>query len=47
VYNPSHLEEIDPERQAARVGGTVGYKKRLEIEKRANELGIHILNRMG
>lgn len=47
VYNPSHLEDLDPERQAARVGGTVGYKKRLEIEKRANELGIHILNRMG
>jgi ribosomal protein L32E len=29
------------------VGGTVGYKKKLVIEKRADELGIRVLNRTG
>jgi ribosomal protein L32E len=29
------------------VGGGVGYKKRLAIEKRADELGIRVLNRTG
>ncbi len=45
VHNPNQLEGIDPKTQAARMGHTVGYKKRLDIEKRAAELGIHILNR--
>jgi len=47
VHNPTQLEGIDPKTQAARVGHTVGYKKRLDIEKKASELGIHILNRTG
>jgi len=45
IHNPSQLEGMDPKRQAARVAATVGYKKRLEIEKKASEMGIHILNR--
>lgn len=45
VHNADQLEGVDPKTQAARVGSTVGYKKRLEIEKKATELGIHILNR--
>ncbi|MEM0449006.1 MAG: 50S ribosomal protein L32e [Methanomassiliicoccales archaeon] len=47
VHNPSQLEKVNPKTQAVRVGGTVGYKKRLAIEKRADELGIRVLNRTG
>ena len=47
IHNPTQLEGLDPKTQAARVGATVGYKKRIDIEKKASELGIHILNRMG
>ncbi len=47
VHNPAQLEKINPKVQAARVGGTVGFKKRLAIEKRADELGIRVLNRTG
>jgi len=44
VHNVPQLEALDPKTQAARVGGTVGTKKRID---RADELGIRILNRMG
>lgn len=47
IYNPSQLEGLDPKTQAVRIGATVGYRKRLEIEKRAAELGVHVLNRTG
>ncbi len=46
VYNVDGLEGIDPKRQAVRIGGTVGTKKRIAIEDRADELGIRVLNRM-
>ncbi len=46
VYNADDLEGIDPKRQAARIGGTVGTRKRTAIENRAKELGIRVLNRM-
>jgi len=46
VYNIDGLENIDPKKQAVRIGGTVGTKKRMAIEDRADELGIRILNRM-
>ncbi len=45
VHNSSDLEQIDPETQAARVGGTVGGRKRENIHSRADELGIRVLNR--
>jgi len=45
VYRVEDLEKINPERQAARIGGTVGTRKRIEIVKRADELGIRVLNR--
>ena len=45
VYNTMDLETIDPETQAARVGRTVGGRKREQIHSRADELGIRILNR--
>lgn len=46
VYNVDGLESIDPKKQAVRIGGTVGTKKRIAIEDRAAELGIRVLNRM-
>ena len=45
VHNTGDLESIDPETQAARVGGTVGGRKREQIYDRADELGIRVLNR--
>ena len=45
VHNTMDLESIDPETQAARVGRTVGGRKREQIHARADELGIRILNR--
>ena len=45
VQNPNDLEAIDPETEAARVGRTVGGRKRERIHDRADELGIRILNR--
>ena len=46
VYNVDGLEGIDPKSQAVRIGGTVGTKKRIIIQDRADELGIRVLNRM-
>ena len=45
VHNTGDLEAIDPETEAARVGGTVGGRKCETIYSRADELGIRILNR--
>jgi len=47
VHNVKDLEKIRPEQEAARVAHPVGMKKRLEIEAKADELGIRILNRSG
>lgn len=46
VYNTDGLKDIDPKSQAVRIGGTVGTKKRLDIQAKADELGIRVLNRM-
>ena len=46
VHNLDGLEGIDPKVQAIRIGGTVGTRKRIQIEDRAEELGIRVLNRM-
>jgi large subunit ribosomal protein L32e len=45
VHNTGDLEVIDPETEAARVGKTVGGRKREQIYSRADELGIRVLNR--
>ena len=45
VHNTLDLEAIDPETQAARVGKTVGGRKREQIYSRADELGIRVLHR--
>jgi large subunit ribosomal protein L32e len=44
VNNVYDLEIIDPKIQAARIGSSVGTKKRLDIKKKAEELDIRILN---
>lgn len=44
IHTVKELETIDPKKQAVRIGGTVGTKKRLEIAKRAAELDIRVLN---
>lgn len=44
VHNPDDLEALDPDTQAARIGGSVGARKREMIEDRAEELGIRVLN---
>ena len=45
VHNTGDLESIDPETEAARVGKTVGGRKREQIYTRADELGSRVLNR--
>jgi large subunit ribosomal protein L32e len=45
VQNSGDLEQIDPETEAARIGGTVGRRKCGHIYSRADELGIRVLNR--
>ena len=44
VFNVGDLTIVDPETQVARIGGTVGRRKRRFILKEALELGIRILN---
>ena len=45
VQNTTDLDLIDPETEAARVGRSVGGRKREQIHSRADELGIRVLNR--
>lgn len=45
VNNINDIQGINPKTQAVRIGSTVGTKKRMEIEKKAEELDIRILNR--
>ena len=45
VQNTTDLDVIDPETEAARVGRSVGGRKREQIYSRADELGIRVLNR--
>ena len=47
VWNVKDLDRINPEQEAARVAHQVGMKKRLDIEAKADELGIRVLNRSG
>ncbi|MFB0543524.1 MAG: 50S ribosomal protein L32e [Candidatus Bathyarchaeia archaeon] len=44
VYNVDELFAIDPERQAARIGGSVGARKRSLILMEAARMGIRVLN---
>jgi large subunit ribosomal protein L32e len=44
VYTISDLALIDPETQVARLGGSVGKKKRISILEEANNQGVKVLN---
>jgi large subunit ribosomal protein L32e len=44
VHNTAELARLDPKKDAARIGHTVGKKKRIEIINKAVELGIKVLN---
>jgi len=44
VWTVKDLDKINPKTQAARIGSTVGTKKRLLIAKKADELHIRLLN---
>ena len=44
IFNVNDLEGLNPKTQAARIGGSVGTRKRMDIEKKAEELNIRLLN---
>jgi large subunit ribosomal protein L32e len=44
IHNAAGLEGIDPARQAVRIAGSVGARKRREIQDGAKKLGIRVLN---
>ena len=44
VHNVGDLTIIDPETQVARIGGSVGTKKRINIVREADLRGIRVLN---
>tara|TARA_B100000459_G_C8584231_1_gene204800 strand:+ start:753 stop:1439 length:687 start_codon:yes stop_codon:yes gene_type:complete len=45
IHKSEQLDGLDPERQAVRIGASVGNRKRSRIHERADELGLRILNR--
>ena len=45
VHKTDQLDSLDPEKQAVRIGSSVGNRKRSRIHDRADELGLRILNR--
>ena len=47
VHNTEELARVVPGKEVARIGGTVGARKRAEILKRATELGIKVVNPRG
>lgn len=44
VHNVKELMKLDPKKDAARLGHTVGRRKRIEIVAKATERGIKLLN---
>jgi hypothetical protein len=44
VHRASDLDKLDPKANAARIGHTVGEKKRVTILDRARELEIKVVN---
>jgi len=46
IHHPRELDKVNPKIEAARVAHGVGSRKREMIEKRADRMGIRILNKM-
>ena len=44
VHNVNELSRLDPKKDAARLGHTVGKRKRVGMIAKATELGIKVLN---
>ncbi|QSZ68391.1 50S ribosomal protein L32e [Methanofollis aquaemaris] len=44
VNNPTELEGLNPEEQAVRIASGVGKKKRIDIQQKALEAGLKVLN---
>ncbi|HKZ59880.1 MAG TPA: 50S ribosomal protein L32e [Candidatus Thermoplasmatota archaeon] len=44
IHNAGGLEGLDPAREAVRIAGSVGRRKRQEIQDGAKKLGIRVLN---
>jgi large subunit ribosomal protein L32e len=44
IFNINDLKGLNPKTQAARIGRSVGTRKRIDIEKKAEELNIRLLN---
>ena len=44
IHNTAELSKLDPKNDAARIGHTVGKKKKIEIISKSVELGIKVLN---
>ena len=44
VYNEAGLAALDPAAQAVRIASGVGMKKRAEIQRKAAEAGLRVLN---
>jgi len=47
VYNVKDIEVLDPKVQAARIGHSVGVRKRIAMIEKASKLKIRVLNRGG
>lgn len=45
IHNIRDLEKLYPKIDAARIGHSVGRRKRIDIVSRANALGVKVLNR--
>jgi large subunit ribosomal protein L32e len=45
IHNIRELEKLDPKIDAARIGHSVGRRKRIDIVSKANALGVKVLNR--
>jgi large subunit ribosomal protein L32e len=45
IHNVRDLEKLDPKIDAARIGHSVGRRKRIDIVNKANALGIKVLNK--
>jgi len=44
VWNPIDVEKVDVETQVARIGGSVGGRKREAMLEKAEKLGVRVLN---
>ncbi len=45
VHNIDELDGLDPDTQAIRIAHGVGMKKRIDIENKADEMDLRVLNR--